>query len=203
MIAHIAKLVAVALPLAALAACSSSTDSGPGTSATIPAAFSKYCSATLKTEQKVMNPMGPGAWMGTGEKVPAGTKILLSEDFSAWGGYAIKSDGGPLKISAADRTKGLVKDVDFTSDCAPAAVPKFGDATIKTVTLAKATFYATKELTGTACTLEAGTEFSNYGITGGGDVSEVFANQIKEKCSLDKAYSKDLLTGGLVLLPAS
>ena len=193
----------LALPLAALAACSSaSSDGGPGGgTASIPAAFSKYCSGKLATEQKIMHPMSGGGWMGTGDKIGAGTPILLEADFSHWSAYAIMADGSPVKIDA-DFEKGLVLGTDFTSDCAPAKVPSFGDANVKNVTLAKATIYPNADLTGTACTLDAGTQFTNYSMSGGGSSSELSADELKAKCSMDKGYSKDLYTAELITLAA-
>jgi len=202
MISRLAQLACLALPLIAFAGCSSADSSSGGGAGAIPAAFSKYCIGTLKTEQKIMHPMGPGAWMGTGDKVGAGAQILIAPDFGSWGAFLMDSNGGPLKVSPADHSKGLVRDVDFTADCAPAAIPSFSDPAIKRVTLGKATLYANKELTGTACTLDAGTEFSSYMYSGGGDVAEVSAAEIKTKCSFDKAYTKDLLVGELIAVAA-
>src|SRR3954466_6467414 len=94
-------LALVAVPLVALAACSSASDAGGGSgTASIPAAFSKYCTGKLSTEQKIMHPMSGGGWMGTGDKIGAGTPVLLEADFSHWSAYAINADGSPVKIDA-------------------------------------------------------------------------------------------------------
>src|SRR5512142_1359929 len=95
----------------ALAACSSS-DSGGSPQGVIPQSFAKYCSGTLKSDQKLMKSAGSGAWIGDGSQhASAGTVFLVSPDFQKWSGYVLLSDGTVDKIDA-DFTKGLVKDTD-------------------------------------------------------------------------------------------
>jgi hypothetical protein len=190
-------MISLALVLS-VAACSSSSDGGSGSpggsSEDALAPFAKFCRATLKTEQKIEKPAGPGGWVGNGTKVPAGTTILLEYDFKLWGGYVMTNEG-PQKI-AADFTKGLVKDTDFTSDCAKE--PDFGSRHL--VVLAKSNVFADKSLTGSACVLQPGTDFSDYGFSSGGSgaPSQFQSTQLKTICGFDQGYTNDLTYGNLV-----
>lgn len=110
------------------------------------AAFSAYCSGTLLTEREVLRANGGGAWVGSGEKVPAGTKFLVEEGFDKWAtGYLLLADGTVAKLDA-DFSKGLVKDVDFSTSCAaPVSFERHRLVMLKTTTL-----FPDKDLTGDA-----------------------------------------------------
>jgi hypothetical protein len=187
------RVLAIALSMSLLAACSSSSDgsSGGSTGGSIEA-FSKYCTGTLKTEQKLEAASGGGGWVGNGTKAPAGTVFLLSADFGTFGGYVIGADGKPSKIDA-DFTKGLVKDTDFTTDCV--ADPKEHQSE---VLLADATLFPKEDLSGTACTLPKATQLHNYSLSGGSAVTTMSSQEIKATCGLDTAYSSNAYYGALV-----
>jgi hypothetical protein len=188
----------------ALGACSSS-DSGSSPQGVIPQAFAKYCSGTLKTDQKLMHPMSGGGWQGDGTvHATAGTTFIVSPDFGHWGGYVLSSDGSVQKIDADFHT-GLVKDTDFTSDCATdAALNAFSNPN---VVLAKSTFYAAQDLSGAACTLEAGTTMTNFSYMSGGfggsssAPATVSSAEIKAQCGFDTGYTRDLEYAALVPKP--
>jgi hypothetical protein len=140
-----------------------------------------------------MKGMGSGGWITDGSTAGAGTTFLVSPDFGKWEGYVFASDGSPRKVDADFKT-GLVKDTDFTSDCA--VDPSASSDKKHTVVLAKANIYANKDLTGTPCVIDAGTELTNYMFEGGfSGPASISSNEIKAKCSLDKGYSSDLYDG--------
>lgn len=202
MLSRACALLLLAAPLAVAACSSSDSSQGGGPDASKLAPYTaKYCTGTLKTDQKLQTPMTwGGAWQGDGTLVAhAGAQFIVSAEFDQWLGYAMESDGTPVRISG-DATKGLTKDVDFTSDCATDA--KRTDAfSGHAVVLSPATLYANKELSGTPCTLDAGTELTNYSYAGSlspSDPISISANEIKAKCGLDQAYAKTLVYGQLI-----
>ena len=188
----------------ALAACSSSDGGGGSPQGVIPTAFTTYCTGTLKTDQKLMQSNGAGAWMGNGSMhASAGTPFLVSPDFGQWQGYVLAADGSATKIDLPFG-KGLVKDTDFTSDCATDAAlsDSFHQ---KTVILAASHVYASKDLSGDACTLDAGTAMTNYSFMSGGlgggsssDPALVGSDEIKAKCGYATGYTKDMVYATLV-----
>lgn len=185
---------ALALLMPLFVACSSSSADGtPGgaTGGSIEA-FSKYCTGTLKTAQKLEVASGGGSWVSDGSTAAAGSTFLLSAEFGVFGGYVIRADGKPAKLDA-DFSKGLVKDTDFTTDCA--ADPKEHQSE---VLLADATLFPKNDLSGTACTLPKATQLHNYSLSGGGEVTTMSSQEIKATCGLDTAYSKDAYYAQLV-----
>lgn len=176
---------------ALVAACSSSSDGGAFAGDLGP--FGKYCMGELKVEKTLMLPNGPGGWLGDGSsRALAGSKFIVGERFDKWNGFMILADKTPAQISA-DSSAGLVKDVDFTSDCAVTG------AKTAAVVLRDSTFYANEAFTGTACTLKAATELTGYSIMSDGTKATVSSDEIKATCSLDKAFSKDLAYAMLVV----
>jgi hypothetical protein len=179
-----------------LTACSGSdTDGGGHRVAGVPSAFSAYCTGTLKRPVGLQERDGPSVWMGsssTGE-APTGSTFLVEASFDKWGGFVFGSDGAPLRLDGEFKT-GLVKDQDFTSDCAvdPTA-PKTAN-----VLLAASTFHPNEDLSGEACTLPAGTELTSFGFISKGSVAMVSAAEIQAQCSLAKSYSKDIVYGDLL-----
>jgi hypothetical protein len=179
-----------------LPACSGSDDDGGGpTAASIPATFSAYCTGTLKQPVPIAEQDGPSAWVSsnaTGE-APAGSSFLVEADFGKWGGYLFKSGGAVLMLDT-DFSTGLVKDQDFTSDCATDAT------TVKTerVLLADSTFYADSKLGGAPCKLPAGTKLTNISFVSNGSVATVSTPEIEAQCSLEPSYSNDIVYGKLI-----
>lgn len=180
--------------LATMAGCSSSDGGQSTTVGAIPASFSAYCTGTLKIDQELMFPAGGGAWMGNGTKAAAGTVFLVAAEFGQFGGFVMQSDGKPAKIEG-DFTKGLVKDTDFTSDCATTADDR---SKTKFVLLAKAKLYPNADLTGTACELEAASTFENYAYSSSGSSATFSSPALAEKCGFDKGYSNDIYFGRLL-----
>lgn len=180
----------------ALPACSGSDDDGGGHSvAGVPATFSAYCTGTLKRAVGLQEKDGPSAWMGsssTGE-APAGSTFLVEADFDKWGGFVFESDGTVLRLDG-DFSTGLVKDQDFSSDCATDA------STVDTdkVLLADSTFYADEKLSGTPCKLPAGTKFTGFSFVSMGSVATVTAPEIEAQCALKTSYSNDIVYGDLI-----
>lgn len=193
MLARLSKVLLVVAPFV-LAACSSSSDSGPsGPGSANLAPFAKYCTGTLKVDKALKAPLGPGGWSSSATQAAAGSTILVAGDFGKFGGYVIQADGTPMQVDA-DFMKGLIKDTDFTSSCATDA--NAGRLTL----LSKATFYGKADLSGTPCTFDAGTQFSGYSFSGGGDVGQMSSPDIKAKCGFDTSYTKDLRYGNLITL---
>jgi len=186
----------------ALGACSSSDGGGGSPQGVIPQAFDKYCVGTLKADQKLMKPMNGGGWMGDGTlRASAGTTFLVSVDFHQWSGFVVQQDGSVAKIDQ-DFDKGLVKDTDFTSDCATdAALQPF--AQNPKVLLKASTLYPTKDMSGTACTVDAGTSLTTFMYSSGGfgstpEPAQVGADEIKAKCGYESGYSNDFSYGELL-----
>ncbi len=196
MFARFASLLALTLACAT-AACSSEDGGGgaAGPSAEQAAAFAAFCTGTLKVEQEIMTPSGPGAWTGIGFKVPAGTTVYLSEDFDEWIAYTFTADGTPAKIRG-DFTKGLVEDVDFTSDCVERGKERDNQ---RFVLLRKSTFYADESLGGEACALDAATSFTSYGFSNsGGGTASLQSDALASKCGFDKGYTNDMVYATLI-----
>ncbi len=188
----------IALSLFAVAGCSSST-SGGGSAVTYDGAtaatFSPFCTATLDNEASLMSEAGGGAWEGDGTlHAGAGTPFLLSASFGLWGGFVVQSDGAPLQIDA-DFTKGLVAGTDFTSSCAPTTIPESGP----NVVLADSKLYPNADLSGTECTITAGTTLTNYSFTSLGMANAtVSADEITAKCGVATMYAAEFPLGQLV-----
>lgn len=189
----------IALSLVAVAGCSASSSSS-GTDGTsydgvTAAAFTPYCTGTLKNDATLMGEVGGGAWEGDGSvHAAAGTPFLLSASFNLWGGYVIQSDGTPFQIDA-DFTKGLVAGTDFTSSCAPTAIPASGP----NVVLADAKLYPNADLSGTECTIAAGTTLTNYSFSSlGMSNATVSADEITSKCGVATMYAAEFPLGQLV-----
>jgi hypothetical protein len=175
-----------------LAACSSSSADGTpgGHTGESGDAFSRYCTGTLKTEQRVLAASG-GGWADDGIAAPVGATFFVSARFGRWGGYVIRASGQPAELLA---DKGLTKEVDFTSDCA-------NDPTLesKMVMLADATLYPNTDLSGTPCTLTKGTELHDYDLHAAlGERTRLSSREIKETCGLDTAYSANAYWGALL-----
>ncbi len=192
----------------ALAGCCSGDD--PGASNNSPDAktptpldgFAGYCTATLLTEQRYLAFKAPGEWVSRNNTgtVPAGTVFLLSGDDGNRKGYTLLSDGAPVVLWRGVG-EGLKEGTDFESACA-STVKRFGDVR---VLLRESSFYETKDLTGTACTLPRATRLTDYsGGTGLNEtVAAVSAREVEDKCGWDTAYSADMAYGELYPLASN
>jgi len=180
------------LSMAACSSATSSTSSGGEHTGVDGPAFSKYCTGTLLREMPLMTEEGGDAWGSSGEQSPSGTDFLLSDEFQQWQGYVIQDDGTPSRISAPN---GLVRGTDFSSSCAPSTIPDQFTASL--VLLADTTLYPKFDLSGTACTLPAGTVLTNYEIMGGTPVT-VSAAEVTAKCGTTTMYAGTLATGQLL-----
>jgi hypothetical protein len=191
------RVLALGAALAAFVGCSSSSSPAPASSSgttTTNAAFAKFCTGTLthSTELEVAQP--GGGYFGDGsQQVSAGTSFLLSDEIQTWQGYVIASDGTP-SLLAADFSKGLVEGTDFTSDCAPTLT--FTTST-HAVLLRDTTLYPDQALTGTPCTLAAGTELTQLEFFGA-TPNSVSSKEISAKCGVSTAYAPSFLFGELV-----
>ncbi len=184
----------VFVALAAVAGCSSSDDGQPAAAGGAPAAFSSYCTGTLKVEQALMFPEGAGAWSGNGVRAAVGTEFLVSAEFGQFGGFIIQNDGTPAKLKG-DFAKGLVKDTDFTSECATSADDR---SKTRFVLLAKAKLFANADLSGATCELDAGTTFENYAYSSGASSASFSSPTLAAKCGFDKGYSNNIVFGSLL-----
>lgn len=170
--------------------CSSSTSES--TSTAIPAALDGYCTGKLLVATKVQSPAASGSWEGSGATLPAGTTFVVAVDFSSFGGFAF-TNGAPLKL-AGDFIKGLALGTDFESSCATKPDRTLGDF----VLLSKATLFASKDLTGTPCTLPVGTKFKSYGYSGGEGAASFESSELAALCGFAKGYSNDFHYGTLL-----
>ena len=192
------RAVLLFAPLVALACGSSSDDTaqpGAAAGAALPAEYDGLCTGTLLTAREYATPgNGPSAWVGGGEKAPAGTKFLLGYDGSNWGrSYFFLSNGTPAELDA-DFTTGLMKGVDFSSDCAEPVTSERR----RFVVLRSSTLFATEALDGAACVVEGGTAFTAWGFSSNGAVASFQAKELEAKCGYAKGYTKNLTFGTLV-----
>lgn len=183
------------LPLLVLVACSGSDDAGGTDVGKVPQSFSAYCTGITKVRLDLMKKTGPAAWAGdnTTGSAPAGSVFLVASSFDKWEGFVFDTSGTPLKLHG-DFSTGLVKDQDFTSDCAVDAQTGPTD----TVLLADSHFYAEESLGGSACKLAQGTELTSFSFMATGSVAQVSSTEIQAECSLSTSYSKDVVYGALV-----
>jgi hypothetical protein len=154
----------------------------------------------LKVDKNLLTASN-GGWGGNGSMhVASGTRFLVAPEFDQWQGYVLSSDGSAYKIDAGFG-HGLAKDVDFSSDCATdAALHDFTQT--RDVVLASPKLYAKQDLSGDACTLDAGTTMTNfsYDSAGSGPVS-VSSNEIQAKCGLGIAYATVFEYASLIPTP--
>lgn len=183
------------LSFAVLAGCSSKSEGSYGGASA--STFSAYCTGKLSHDTPLMAEQPGGAWeSGPGSpSAPSGTTFLLSDEFRAWQGYVIADDGTPSELQA-DFTKGLVAGTDFSSECATSA-PSF-TATTHIVLLAETTLYPSASLSGTTCSLAAGTELTQFDYQAdGGQTVSVSSAEIVAKCG-GPMFAKDFPYGTLV-----
>lgn len=199
-----ARLCAVVCGSTALLGCSSPEKPITYPAAAIPAVFSKYCTGVLKVEVELYKPTVGEGWVSDGRALAApGTEILLEVQSGAdagFHGYAFDGNGVPRRI-VDDVQRGMTTDKHFTTDCALASDPGRYELR-RWVLLAPATFYPTNALTGTPCRFDAGTEFTERYLGGGGDavnVTSMTSVDLQAKCGFSKGFTNDLIYG--VLLP--
>lgn len=186
------------LALATLLSGCSSSDAGEPFQTGSLEAFGSYCTGTLNVDIRVGEPMGPGGWHFSSRmpEVSAGTAFLVASDWSKWDGYVVGTDGTPHKLYS-DHDTGLLRDKHFSSSCATdAKLTDWGSM----VLLADATFYPNKDLTGAPCVLPIATKLTSHGFASGfgEDLATVSAEEIKVKCGLDDAFTKDMVYGELI-----
>ncbi len=184
-----------ALAFAASGCSGSDGGGGGGGGAEDLSEFSAYCTGTLLVDYDVQIASGSGSWTGSSQDAfmaPAGTHFLVSPAFGSWEGYVTYSDGKAARIDS-DFSTGLVKDKDFTSDCAV-------DESVRgaNVLLQDATFYEDETLSGEPCTLPATTVLEQFGFSSFGGPASVSASAIKETCGWDQAYSDDIAYAELI-----
>jgi hypothetical protein len=197
-------------PLFLVAACSSGSSDGNssadgGGDSDAPGAplydfAAKYCTATLLTEQHAAAAKPGLGWSGSAP-VAAGTTFFVTPYFGVWSGYIIGSDGSVQKIDSDAGGHGLVKGTDFTSDCAPDAVPsEFDHDVARQLVLQTATIYPNADLSGQACTVPAGTDFTgDFSVSGGSTTASVQAGVLKSICGYDRGYATLFPFGPLIV----
>ena len=95
-------------------------------------------------------------------------------------------DGRPAKLWG-DFQKGIVKSVDFMTECSPSAAGAF-------VFLTAATIHASKDLSGAACVVPAGTRLSTHRFSGsGGDAASISSQDLGSRCGYADGFGKDLV----------
>lgn len=171
--------------------CSSSEDEAGASVKSDLSAFGAYCKGKLLAAKDVQLAQGPAVWSSNGAagyRAPAGAEFLVSASFDKWTGYLVYSDGKVAKIAGS---AGLVKDTDFTSDCATDV-----NAIGVSVLLRASTFYAQQDLSGEPCTLPVATEFKSFSFSAGSP-STVSGDALKAQCALDTSFSDDIIYGKL------
>jgi hypothetical protein len=178
----------------AAAACSSE-ETKPVTFAAPAAVFDHACRATLLRAADALPSLGPGIWGGVNvPSAPAGTSFLLTEDLGRYGGCLFLEGGHPAQISA-DVGKGLLRDVDFASDCDPLAQ---GEKTV----LQASSAYDDAELTGAPCALPAGTSLGGLGFERLGEGPAILSGPVLQSlCGFREGYSNDLVAASLLPKP--
>lgn len=185
---HLSAVVPLLVALAG--GCSSSSTDPPSTA--VPAALEGYCTGKLLVAVKYQLPVG-GRWEGNGATLPAGTPVVLAEDFGHFGAFAFL-DGTPAELDG-DFLKGLALGTDFESSCATKADRSLADF----VVLANATIHPDKDLTGTPCTVPLGTKFKSYGYSSSGaGPAEFQSTELTAICGFSKGYSNNLYYGRLL-----
>ena len=197
MLTRCSTLASALLLLHTSTGCSGSDSTGGSVETGSLEAFSSYCTGTLKADVDLMAPDGPGGWFRDGSQgtANAGTTFLVGTSFEKWEGYVMLSSGAPRKLDA-DWETGLVRDSQFTSDCA--TDEKLTDGSDRRVLLAASTFFANPELGGEPCALPVATELTSFGFSNTGSVANVSANEIETQCGWQKSYSADITYGELI-----
>ena len=181
--------------LGTLASCSSSdSDDGSPAGGVDLGVLSDYCTGKLLVEQRVMTAIGHSAWGTKGSlKAPAGTEIVVGPSFDKWRGFYYLSVG-QVGMLSGDSSTGLVKDTDFTSNCATDV-----NAIGVRVLLQDSTVYPNPDLSGSACVLPAGTSFkSAFSFAAGTPSAAIIASEIKDACGYETAYSSDFVHAQLL-----
>ncbi|MCA9639539.1 MAG: hypothetical protein H6718_02940 [Polyangiaceae bacterium] len=192
------KRIAVSMLLGlAAAGCGSSDDSGSGGGGIDLSEFGGYCKGTLLVDLDVQVAVAAGTWSGNSLDdfyAPAGTEFLVSPSFDKWRGYVAYKDGNAGKLDD-DFSTGLIKDQDFTSDCAVDAYGSGIDVLMK-----DSHFYANEAQTGAPCVLPAGTQLEQLSFINTSEVATVSAAAIRTECGFDTAYSSDIVYAELLPL---
>jgi hypothetical protein len=147
-----------------------------------PAVFTKYCQGTLLKEQKGARPIGAGGWSGNASlSVPVGTKVIMgAASATSWHAYAFEVDGTPRFVG--DYVDGLVIGTDVTTDCT------YDRARVHFTLLRDTHFYADTAMTGMACLVPAGTEFTSHTYAAPGNFSSA---ELEPLCGYTAGHTPD------------
>ena len=183
------------LALAAISGCTETVTAQEFSGARSPT-FATYCTGILAHATMLLSLQQGEAWSGDGTtQAPGGTTFLLSAGVGQWEGFVLEDDGTPRMLSTGS---GLVLDADFTSDCAPDGGPP---SSAVPVLLADTELYPESDLSGTECTVPAGTSLDPLGQDGGSTSTspvELSSPRIQVECGVATMYTGKLALGQLV-----
>jgi hypothetical protein len=175
---------------------SGSPNTQPSGPASVPssAAFAGFCTGTTLRPTVQLTPLRPGTWSGSSAKFPAGTTFLLAIEQvrRTCEGYTYQGTA-VSKLESIDGSE-LVLGTDFSSNCV--STPSNANTTFTVLRDSK--FYADRNLTGTTCTIPAGTTFNDYGIETG-TPTYLRADKLNTACGFSPGYSSDLLYAFVVV----
>lgn len=162
---------------------------------TTPAALSAYCTGQTLVSLKVLTSIGGQSWVGASDTVAIGSTIYLGHDFNDWNGFAILDDGQPAILHDETTLSSLVEGKHYTGSCtAPASTTER-----RAVLLRDAHFFASEDLSGTACTLPIGTEIVGYTYASKAyKKGSLSADAVKSTCGFDPGFSSDVAFAPLV-----
>jgi hypothetical protein len=152
--------------------------------------FTAMCAGRLLKSRELMTPGTASGWDSTSDSAPAGTDFLVGLNAAnRFTGYVV-SGAKPRKIAEPSLSTGLELAVDFASTCVTSPT----SATKAFVVLAASTVYPDRALTGSPCTLAAGTELGSYSFSGGA-TSTVTSADLQTRCGFNPGYTRDLVFG--------
>lgn len=166
-----------------------------------PAALDGYCTVQSTVPLEFLESAGSQAWFGNHSKAAAGSTVYLAwnTDFGGegeWNGYVFVDGTTPAQLASGPVDNKLVEGTHFTGSC---AIPTGARSTVQ---LKDAQLFATIDLSGTACTIPAGTELPNYPDYGysteGNGIGGLSSSVVQTKCGYAKGFTKDLATAPLV-----
>jgi hypothetical protein len=192
MLPRIASVFLLVAPFAlGCSASTSSTDSQHESTDTssIPQTFSSYCVGTLKSDKPLLAETSTGGWTSDGTVAESGSRFLVAWE-QKYVGYVVRADGSAARIDPGFGHQ-LEKGADFDADC---TINSFTE--IHEVVLGDSHLYSSKDLKGTSCTVQAGTEVLPDSFVGG-DVGMLDSKGTR-CASFNPAFSKDLRVVALI-----